>query len=69
MNTNTITIVLEKCKSSHADMLLLAGDLFHENKPSRRTMHRTIDLLRKYCLGVCTANTTTTTYYNNHTYY
>lgn len=43
--------VLEKCKSSRADILLIAGDLFDENKPSRRTMHRTIELLRKYCLG------------------
>lgn len=33
------------------DMILLGGDLFHENKPSRKTMHITSKLLRKYCLG------------------
>ena len=33
------------------DFLLLGGDLFHDNKPSRRTLHRTIDLLRTHCLG------------------
>ena len=32
-------------------MILLGGDLFHENKPSRQTIHRTISLLRRYCLG------------------
>ena len=25
--------------------------MFHENKPSRRTMHSTLELLRKYCMG------------------
>ena len=34
-----------------ADLILLGGDLFHENKPSRRTLQRCMDLLRKYCLG------------------
>jgi len=34
-----------------ADMLLLGGDVFHDNKPSRRTMHQTYDLLREYVLG------------------
>jgi double-strand break repair protein MRE11 len=33
------------------DFVLLAGDLFHENKPSRKTIVNTIDLLRKYCTG------------------
>ena len=32
-------------------MILFGGDLFHENKPSRRAVHKTISLLRKYCLG------------------
>ena len=42
---------LYTAKSNHADLVLLAGDMFHENKPSRRTLHGTIDLLRKYCFG------------------
>ena len=32
-------------------MVLLAGDLFHDNKPSRRTLFRTMDIIRRYCLG------------------
>jgi double-strand break repair protein MRE11 len=31
--------------------VLLAGDLFHENKPTRKTLVSTLDLLRKYCTG------------------
>lgn len=33
------------------DMLLLAGDLFHENKPSRTSLYQTTALLRQYCMG------------------
>lgn len=29
----------------------MAGDLFHDNKPSRKTMQRAMELLRDYCLG------------------
>lgn len=33
------------------DFLLLGGDLFHENKPSRATLVRTLEILRRYCLN------------------
>lgn len=33
------------------DMVLIAGDLFHENKPSRRTMHKAMEIIRRYCMG------------------
>lgn len=33
------------------DFILLGGDLFHENKPSRKTLHNCLELLRKYCMG------------------
>lgn len=33
------------------DAILLGGDLFHHNKPSRNTMHKTMELLRTYCFG------------------
>lgn len=33
------------------DFVLLGGDLFHENKPSRATLVRTIEILRKYCMS------------------
>jgi double-strand break repair protein MRE11 len=32
-------------------MLLLGGDLFHDNKPSRSTVIRAVELLNKYCMG------------------
>lgn len=33
------------------DFLLLGGDLFHENKPSRFTLVKAIEILRRYCLN------------------
>jgi double-strand break repair protein MRE11 len=32
-------------------MLLLAGDLFHENRPSRTALYQTIAALREYTMG------------------
>ena len=32
-------------------MILLGGDLFHENKPSRKSLHGVMALIRKYCMG------------------
>lgn len=32
-------------------MVLLAGDLFHENKPSRKSMFQAMRSLRLNCLG------------------
>lgn len=43
--------VLYLAKKFKCDMVLLAGDLFHENQPTRHTLHRTIQILRKYCMG------------------
>lgn len=33
------------------DFVLLAGDLFHENKPSRKSLQRCMEILRDHCLG------------------
>ncbi|KAL5548020.1 hypothetical protein UlMin_003251 [Ulmus minor] len=33
------------------DLLLLGGDLFHENKPSRSTLVKAIEILRRHCLN------------------
>lgn len=33
------------------DAVLHCGDLFHDNKPSRNTLFKTIELLRKNCIG------------------
>ena len=33
------------------DCILLGGDLFHENKPSRNAVVKCMDLLRRYVFG------------------
>ncbi|GMH24308.1 hypothetical protein Nepgr_026151 [Nepenthes gracilis] len=33
------------------DFILLGGDLFHENKPSRSTLVKCIEILRRHCLN------------------
>lgn len=38
-------------EQKHVDFLLLGGDLFHENKPSRSTLVKTIEILRRHCLS------------------
>lgn len=43
--------VLRTARCSNVDFVLFAGDMFHENKPSRRTLHATMELLRIYCFG------------------
>jgi double-strand break repair protein MRE11 len=43
--------VLYLSKLHKCDMVLIAGDLFHDNKPSRRTMHKTMEIIRRYCMG------------------
>ena len=43
--------ILQLAKQYDVDALLLGGDLFHENKPSRKCMHTAMELFRHYCLG------------------
>ncbi|KAL3733767.1 hypothetical protein ACJRO7_023174 [Eucalyptus globulus] len=43
-----ICSIAEKKK---VDFLLLGGDLFHENEPSRSTLVKAIEILRRYCLN------------------
>ncbi|CAL9078260.1 unnamed protein product, partial [Musa textilis] len=38
-------------EQNKVDFILLGGDLFHENKPSRSTLVKTIEILRRYCLN------------------
>jgi len=37
--------------SEDVDMVLLAGDLFHDNKPSRKAMFQVMKSLREHCYG------------------
>ncbi|EEB92451.1 hypothetical protein MPER_09035, partial [Moniliophthora perniciosa FA553] len=48
---NTFEEILKLAKKHEVDFVLLAGDLFHENKPSRDCLYRTIALLREYTMG------------------
>ncbi|EGZ11605.1 hypothetical protein PHYSODRAFT_250783 [Phytophthora sojae] len=45
--------ILQLAQRERVDLLLLGGDLFHENKPSRRTVYETMRLLRTHCMGDC----------------
>ncbi|GAM24521.1 hypothetical protein SAMD00019534_076960 [Acytostelium subglobosum LB1] len=48
---NSFEEILQYAHKLKVDMVLLGGDLFHDNKPSRSCLYRTIELFRKYCLG------------------
>ncbi|KAJ3044688.1 Double-strand break repair protein mre11a [Rhizophlyctis rosea] len=48
---NAFEEILKLGQERNADLILLGGDLFHDNKPSRKCLHSTMVLLRKYCMG------------------
>ncbi|KAK9269023.1 hypothetical protein L1049_000791 [Liquidambar formosana] len=43
--------ICSMAEQKQVDFLLLGGDLFHENKPSRSTLVKAIEILRRYCLN------------------
>lgn len=43
--------VMQLAKTEDVDMVLLAGDLFHDNAPSRKAMYQVMRSLRQNCLG------------------
>ncbi|KAL3658000.1 hypothetical protein V7S43_017043 [Phytophthora oleae] len=43
--------ILQLAQRENVDLLLLGGDLFHDNKPSRHTLYETMRLLRTHCMG------------------
>ncbi|KRZ53380.1 Double-strand break repair protein MRE11A [Trichinella nativa] len=45
----TFEEVLSIAQRKKVDFILLGGDLFHDNKPSRSTVYRCMELIRKYC--------------------
>jgi double-strand break repair protein MRE11 len=48
---DTFEEILRLARTHDVDFVLHGGDLFHENQPSRKTMFRTMELLREYCMG------------------
>ncbi|CAI2189894.1 8209_t:CDS:2, partial [Funneliformis geosporum] len=48
---NTFKEILQHARDNNVDMILLGGDLFHENKPSLYTLNETIKLLREFTVG------------------
>lgn len=48
---NTFEEILKLAQEENVDLILQGGDLFHENKPSRNTYNKTVQILRKYCIG------------------
>ncbi|XP_060627083.2 double-strand break repair protein MRE11 [Anolis sagrei] len=47
----TFDEILKLAQDHEVDFVLLGGDLFHENKPSRKTLYTCLELMRKYCMG------------------
>ncbi|TAQ88623.1 hypothetical protein B7494_g3072 [Chlorociboria aeruginascens] len=43
--------IMNLARTQDVDMVLLAGDLFHDNKPSRKAMYQVMRSLRQNCLG------------------
>ncbi|XP_017057306.1 double-strand break repair protein MRE11 [Drosophila ficusphila] len=43
--------ILELAVSEDVDMILLGGDLFHDAVPSQNSMHKCMELLRRYTFG------------------
>ena len=43
--------ILQYAQEQAVDLVLLGGDLFHDNKPSRSTIVRAIDIFTRYTLS------------------
>ncbi|KAH6896614.1 Mre11 DNA-binding presumed domain-containing protein [Thelonectria olida] len=48
----TFDEILNLARTEDVDMVLLAGDLFHDNKPSRKSLYQVMRSLRKNVLGM-----------------
>ncbi|SPO03624.1 probable recombinational repair protein mus-23 [Cephalotrichum gorgonifer] len=47
----TFDEIMNLARMEDVDMVLLGGDLFHDNKPSRKSLYQVMRSLRKNCLG------------------
>ncbi|KAJ1805258.1 meiotic recombination, partial [Coemansia sp. RSA 2598] len=43
--------IMQLAQAYRVDMVLLGGDLFHDNRPSRKSLHQALSLFRTHCLG------------------
>jgi len=50
-SSRTFDEIMGLANDHDVDMVLLAGDLFHDNKPSRKSLYDVMKSLRKNCLG------------------
>lgn len=48
----TFDEIMNLAREQDVDMVLLGGDLFHDNKPSRKSLYQVMRSLRKNCLGM-----------------
>lgn len=48
---NSFDEIFQIALERDVDFVLLGGDLFHDNKPSRNTLVRAIEILEKYTLS------------------
>lgn len=48
---NTFDEIMQIAKNRNVDFVLQAGDLFHHNKPSKRSIFRVLEALKKNVLG------------------
>ncbi|ROV97347.1 hypothetical protein VMCG_06884 [Cytospora schulzeri] len=48
----TFDEIMNLARTQDVDMVLLGGDLFHDNKPSRKAMYQVMRSLRKNCMGM-----------------
>lgn len=48
---NTFEEILKIAKREQVDFILLGGDLFHHNRPSRMCMYETMRMIRRHCFG------------------
>ena len=47
----TFEEILDIARQQDVDFVLLAGDLFHDNSPSRPTLNRAIDIFSRACFN------------------
>ena len=50
-SARTFEEVMRIAKDRDVDMILLSGDLFHDNKPSRKAMYEVMRAVRENCYG------------------